>query len=429
MIICNAPAFPHTGACLLNCSLNSRDYDAEPVHFHYYRTLVLQSVSPPEGTKLLPQRITLRIQGMIRTECCMLRLVFPVLNADGPECIRGPPMRIQQHEQDVELISVVLPRVQVYPNTDIMVPYLAAIRMRELFFEVALDGQHFSAVEGNILSPHMLQLFDAPVVTKVEPAEGPTLGNTIITLNGFEFHNTGDIKVRFVSLTNPNDHKTVPAEFHNPRQICCTTPDWDFSEAGGNVYMEVSQLENQFVRVGETDQELSAEIPTAFVYRYYKIPMLASLDYQVGPSSGNTRIAIRGSEFESDGLHRIYVRFGTQYTVPANFISSREIACITRSMKPGRYSVSLSLNGQQFFTKASQKFDRRGSLRLGIVDVAHIPESHENFAFFVYDPPILKPMRKITSTAGGGRVCIPGSGFVDSHSIVVRTNATGSRIV
>ena len=412
LLRCQAPPFDEIGMFKIDCSLNSRDFagDAAAI-FHYYKEFKLKTVSPEFVTKGLPLRLEIRIDGMIESDSIALRLVFPFVNSIEEQVhrdnyIRSRNLHVDQDPHDVEVIRTHLPELACFPDAEILVPYLASIQIRQLFMEIALDGQNFTSIAGNLLANDVLQVGEAPVVTHVQPSCCPVAGETRITLYGSHFGDTGHIRIRFVDPENPKKSLVTFGVHEGENKVSCITPPWKFSPRGQNVRMEIALLTQQYVVIGSnvavsTLNRSPDAVTPGFTFNYYSSPVLVGLSHQVGPCDGNTIVQIRGRGFHKIRHSCLRVRFGKKYTVDATCRNDKTIECITRCMNPGKHTVSLSFNGQHFFTR------------------------EKNCTFFAYTNPRLGPKRMVGSTDGNSFLHLPGTGFLNSSTITVRFINTG----
>eukprot|EP00505_MAST-04D_sp_SCG-Rhode-Island_P003959 Stramenopile-MAST_4_protein_3959 len=153
---------------------------------------------------------------------------------------------------------------------------------------VSLNGVDFDSSQ---VSFHHVSV---PVVTHITPKAGPIQGGTELFLAGHSFVGTKELSCRFGGGT------LVKAAFASSTLMKCLVP---ITNASGPVAIEVTMNGVDF-------------IDTSLQFFYVDNIGANSLEPTSGPSSGGTKVIIRGSNFEySDSLA---CQFGLHHDVPAS---------------------------------------------------------------------------------------------------------------
>jgi len=183
-------------------------------------------------------------------------------------------------------------------------------------------------------------------VSQIIPAQGPTTGNTHVTIVGTKFVDTGEITVLFANTTD----SIVSGSFSSPSVITCISPPFEVALTT--------------VRVALNGQQYTTS-PVTYLF-YDSAIVVQSLSPASGPITGGTQETITGSGFVDTG--NIYARFsnGTDsLVVAATFVDSNHVACITpdfsQNVSTVVTTVEVALNGQQF-TDNGQQFYYYGML-------------------------------------------------------------------
>ena len=152
----------------------------------------------------------------------------------------------------------------------------------------------------------------------------------MLTITGLNMELTSDIHCR-VGIID------VPAQFLNSTSVLCIAPA---QESVGSYTVEISLNGADFTNDG--------------VFFHYSDPaQVLSIEPATGSIDGGTTVSINGRNFNQSGAH--LCRFGDNTPpVPANFVSSSKIVCLSPSNEPGASTVEVSDNGADYTTSFVQ---------------------------------------------------------------------------
>jgi len=110
-----------------------------------------------------------------------------------------------------------------------------------------------------------------------------------------------------------------------------------------------------------------------FFFHYSDPAQVLSIEPATGSIDGGTTVSINGRNFNQSGAH--LCRFGDNTPpVPANFVSSSKIVCLSPSNEPGASTVEVSDNGADYTTSFVQ-FTYRLPIRVSSVYPSSGPET------------------------------------------------------
>ena len=197
--------------------------------------------------------------------------------------------------------------------------------------EVALNGQQFTT--NGLLFHFVAQVDD------ISPVRGPAQGDTMISVHGEGFTDTGSLLV-----CHFGDLATVPAIFNSSNLVFCVSPLVE--EARSTVELELSM--DGGVYLTDNHNEFS----------YYKTPHVVAigLEYPSATVLGAQYLTIHGTEFAYSP--QLAVRFGFDDVVAtASIIVSGDgmspVTCFTPDVRrdarfPTDVFVEVTMNGQQY---------------------------------------------------------------------------------
>lgn len=193
-------------------------------------------------------------------------------------------------------------------------------------FSISLNGQQQSKDQ------LFYWYYNEPQVTVVDPDTGPESGGTLLTLRGQNFApfdvSQGDIdnsNSTFCFFKALGVYKR--ATVLNSTRLNCRAP--------ASYYYRDTPVEVTLNAADRTED--------GTLYHYYKPPFLFDSVPRQGPVSGGTFIKVIGTNFTNTG--NITCKFGKK-TVPAKYISSSEVSCLTPVMsEPGIVDLTISMYG------------------------------------------------------------------------------------
>ena len=206
---------------------------------------------------------------------------------------------------------------------------------------------------------------DPIVVSSIVPSSGMTDGGTIVTVSGLSFYSSS--MCQFGSLP------PVAATVDSSMQIQCQAPA---TAATGRVPLEISNNNQDFTTT-------SAE------FTYYVAPHVTSIDPTSGPTTGNTVVSVYGTDFRSSDLLRC--QFHTATPVPATFVTSSVLACISPAAgAAGSGTLEVSNNNQDY--------------------------TSDSMVYTYYTPPTVVSLDRSNGPENGGsQVLVSGTGFRSDH--------------
>jgi PKD repeat protein len=166
-----------------------------------------------------------------------------------------------------------------------------------------------------------------PTISSITPNSGPTTGNTAITIRGTNFVSGGlfGVKIGGVAATN--------VSWINATAISARTP-------AGIVGVRTVVVTNND---GQTATKISG-------FTYVAPPAISSITPNSGPTTGNTAITIRGTNFVSGGLFG--VKIGGVTATNVTRINATTITAKTPAGTAGAKNVVVTNNDGQTATKA-----------------------------------------------------------------------------
>jgi len=424
LLQCQVPALPNSTVLktTVEISFNGRDFTASNLPFVYERNVTVYAISPHRGPLSGDTAVNVMIGDPLKTQSVscifgeqqvMGRLINPhlvtclspprgesaevefalllggnrvmtaftftyepqpVVNSISPASVSdigGTLVNISgMHFVDVPDTAcrfgdvVVLPAV--YYNATLLscrAPARLSSWSRSVAVQVTTNGADYSQTTG------MMTYQKPSVVTMVSPRTGPLGGSTVIAIDGSDFVDTPAVSCRFGDVR-------VPAIFQSSSRISCISPANEKAES----------VPLHFTLNGVD------YIPTSYLFTYQAPLLITGMSPILGSEAGGTVVTISGSDFLvfRDAL---VCEFGSQsYRVPATWISSRQIACVTPIHPPGDVSVRVSNNGQQFVATP--------------------------FNFTYHSLISVASVRPTTGTLlGGTLIFIVGTGFVNSSGL------------
>ncbi|VVE00625.1 IPT/TIG domain-containing protein [Pandoraea commovens] len=210
-----------------------------------------------------------------------------------------------------------------------------------------------------------------PAVSSVSPTEGPTAGNTAVTLSGTNF--TGASQVTFGGTS---------ASFVvvNATQISATAPP----HSVGTVDIRVTTPGGTSA-TGPGDQ-----------YTYTAVPTVTSISPTSGSGSGGTSVTITGTGFTPSST----VKFGTTNATNVSYNSSTTLTA-NAPAGTGTVDVTVSTSGGTSATSANDRFT------------------------YIAAPTVTGLSTNIGSTAGGTSVTVTGTGFTGATAVKFGATTAG----
>jgi hypothetical protein len=161
-------------------------------------------------------------------------------------------------------------------------------------------------------------------IDKFWPSSGPTIGGTDVSIMGAGFSSNPGLGCRF----GVND---VDAIYNNDSMIICPTP----THMSGLVPLMVSNNGEDYA-IGEP-------------FTYYITPNVTSIYPRKGLTYGGTPVFATGFGFtNTSDLSCKFDKYDRKVVVPATFLSSSLVICLSPSHSKAMVSVEVSNNGDDF---------------------------------------------------------------------------------
>jgi hypothetical protein len=195
------------------------------------------------------------------------------------------------------VISVQEAHCTITPNAQTMTPDINSSTL-----EISTNGVDFS---NNGVAIYFKSTM---AITSLEPFSGPTMSPTLITVRGNHLSVTSKMFCQF------NGHEGFV------EQLAVAVTD-------GNVqcYTPKNRTGNTFVSLRDGTNNMTTNV---LLFNFFGTSVITSLDPLSGPRAGGTEVRVLGSHFIFST--NLACQFGRK-EVPATFISSSELRCVTPS--------------------------------------------------------------------------------------------------
>ena len=231
---------------------------------------------------------------------------------------------------------------------------------------VSTNGASFS--ESSILFTYHVAI----EIGKLDPAQGPQQGRTLVAIHGRGFMQTSSLRCNFGSAV-------VDAVFVSDTVVNCTAP----AQSAGAVALEVSNNAIDFSRSGVN-------------FNYVSVVSVLLLSPPIGPRLGGSIVSVVGTGMPPGSA----CRFGGLAAVAATLISAGELLCVSPAQPVGRYPLEVTGNSQDF------TFD-------GVV------------FRYVDRPVVTRAVPMLGPLEGGTLVQLQGSGFLQVAGLACRFGSRG----
>ena len=199
---------------------------------------------------------------------------------------------------------------------------------RETVVEITLNNQQFT--DDNVVYTY----YKPPYIFDTDPRQGPTKGDTEVTLIGTNFKENTTIICKF-------GNQAVEGKYLTKHKISWLSPPHPKAEF---VPISVSF---------EQDLWSSGQIK----YLYYDQPTISKIEPTWGPESGYTQITVYGANFINLGLGKVHWVFNRTVNMNATVMESDIIKCDSPpaqgwyrsdTKEPRFYNVEITLDGTLF---------------------------------------------------------------------------------
>jgi hypothetical protein len=206
----------------------------------------------------------------------------------------------------------------------------------EVMVSLAIDGQSY--VDGT-----NFMYVKAYGVKTVLPRSAPLVGGSTITVTGPGIQDFGDtilgpyrstVRISCVFVMNTGMRRITPANFMNPTQVSCPTPESQYAQ-GARVFVSPNAMLE--------DSQMSLSSAPFF---FYNVPVVSKIMDPFSSIHGGNVVNIEGSFFLD--LDSAVCKFG-DLIVPASFVTVNLMQCTVPAVsKPMSVKMQISLNGQDF---------------------------------------------------------------------------------
>ena len=291
VVSCLTPAHP-AGVSSVTVTSNGQDVSAPPLALQFFTSPALLALSPTEGMYLGGTTISVSATGLFNLSSWVCRfnrsVVVPavVVSSDYLQCV-----------------------TPTWPTYPVVVPV-----------EVSEDGLHYF----NASLP--FSYINQTVLSTIQPPQGPTAGNTLVTLLGAYTATLSTLECLFGNIASP-------VLVSNLSMVQCLTPA--VSSAGS---VNVSIVSGNVVLT---------LMPIPFVY--YEQPTTVDVQPRSGSVVGGTLVVITGDGFVNNGL--LACQFSGS-SVMASAVTATQVECVTPASPSGWAGpvlVSVSNNAQDYF--------------------------------------------------------------------------------
>jgi len=203
----------------------------------------------------------------------------------------------------------------------------------------APEGQHYTDVR-NIRLKGMIYNTYKPWF--VEPLLGPVDGNTLISVKGGGYTDTGYIRCKIRKSWGDEDIFPGPGIFQSSFLVKCTTTAQDYDDkVGGSLSIALdgqNWIEQLYFRH----------------FKFYQRPIVTGFTPVTDSVVGGIKITVTGSGFLDDAALwygiQPYCKFGNQI-VNATIVSKTELSCITpKYPRVELATLSITFNKQNWHT-------------------------------------------------------------------------------
>ncbi|MEW6661701.1 MAG: IPT/TIG domain-containing protein [Bacillota bacterium] len=234
--------------------------------------LRVDSVTPNFGPVSGGTEIVVR-GANFRTDLATLVVLVGIVDADGSEHFevarfKDPANKVEADGQGERMTVITPPYTQGWKS----------VRVRNIYGEYTKPNAFF----------YLPPVFNAPIITGLEPVQGPVTGGTTVVISGDNFA-TG-AQVKFGSVTASAASTLV----ESLNRIRVVTPP---SLPGWHGVTVVNPDGQEFTWWAPPQDANDPADPDAKGFFYYSAPVITSLDPNRGSTSGSGIIEINGSQF------------------------------------------------------------------------------------------------------------------------------------
>lgn len=172
-----------------------------------------------------------------------------------------------------------------------------------------------------------------PTIQSLSPKSGPIEGGANLTIAGTNFPNNSQLVCRFKGRLKVVD---TTADFLSTNALACISPSWNQREQAVAVHVLIGG------KIARTSSD------SRIVVDFGVSPMVESIHPRLGPDSGSTEIHLRGGNFQDSETLACLICVGDVEVctaIPAEWLSSSKLTCITPRHEPGLTKVKVTNGG------------------------------------------------------------------------------------
>ena len=246
-------------------------------------------------------------------------------------------------------------------------------------------------------------VWPSPYVRGVQPLMGDLGGGTVVSVNGMAFVSSPLLACafKFSAFTPQQLVLTVPAHYESASRLRCVAPAIPATVlSAASVASTQSVSVVALVEVTLNGVEWTTD---GTEYLYSQSPHLLTLLPPTGPKQGGSRVVLRGWGMPATAA--LFCVFGSAPRVPAQWLSSFEVACATPALTLAAPNASTATGGVST------------PVRLTVNDAEWSQMLHYTYAAL---PTVTAVVPPLSHPSSGTRITVLGSGFVSSPLLVCR---------
>ena len=211
--------------------------------------------------------------------------------------------------------------------------------------ELSVVLRHPMSKQGDVLETGLTFVYYEDVeVMSLSPRSGPSLGGSVLTIEGKGFSNTSLITVKFAVSSSEelpsgaiDNDIYVTATFVSSTSVIVVVPPCPLGLAGG-----VAQLTLSLNMVDYSDNSL------ALPFYWDASLAVTTISPIIVMEMGGTVLDISGEGFYPTYPNALWCRFGGQIVVDALYMTRQLIKCTTPLLSPGEVALEVTANGQDY---------------------------------------------------------------------------------
>jgi hypothetical protein len=268
---------------------------------------------------------------------------------------------------------------------------------------------------GGASAPASFTYLPKPVITALDPDQGPAAGGTIVTITGSDFSTPAEVAFGSTSAADVSVDSDTQITVTSPTGV--GTEQVTVTTAGGTSepgYRRAPVFEERTIRPNDVIQPWPEESYTAFTY--IPRPVITALNPDSGPEAGGTSVTITGTSF----MDPASVAFGSTSATDVSVDSETQI---TAKSPAGSGDVQVTVTTAGGTSEPGYRrllmLEEDDSGRLGGPITTFDPWPEESYTEFSYIPkPAITDISPDSGPEEGGTsVVITGTGFLDPSEV------------